>query len=360
MTPGLQLSAAGIEALCGYESCSLTAYRDSGGVWTIGWGHTGPDVHEGLTWTQDQADAAFVRDTAWAQAAVRNDVAVPLTQPQFDALVSLVFNIGAGAFARSTLLRKLNAGDYRGAADEFLRWNRDNGEVVTGLAVRRAKERAMFLEPEAAAAASASAPIVESHPTTEIPPMADTVQSVATVAGLATGNPWIGPALQVLRGLWPELKPLLAGSGSEVAQRNAKAAEAVIGAVMQATGTDSPPDAVKAVQNDPVMAQQARAAAADTLDQFGLVEVAGGVAAARQFSIASGVPPFWQTGAFWITLMFMPLIYFAAFQVLRVDSIFGADTRATVLGAIFIGMVQVISSFWMGTSFKNSVKQPEQ
>jgi hypothetical protein len=64
------------------------------------------------------------------------------------------------------------------------------------------------------------------------------------------------------------LKPLLAGSGSEVAQRNAKAAEAVIGAVMQATGTDSPPDAVKAVQNDPVMAQQARAAAADTLDQF--------------------------------------------------------------------------------------------
>lgn len=352
MTPGMQLSAAGIEALRGYESCRLTAYRDSGGVWTIGWGHTGPDVHEGLTWTQDQADAAFVRDTAWAQAAVRNDVAVPLTQPQFDALVSLVFNIGAGAFARSTLLRKLNAGDYRGAADEFLRWNRDNGEVVTGLAVRRAKERAMFLEPEAAAAEPASAPIVESQPTTEIPPMADTVQSVATVAGLATGNPWIGPALQVLRGLWPELKPLLAGSGSEVAQRNAKAAEAVIGAVMTATGTDSPPDAVKAVQGDAVMAQQARAAAVDVLDQFGLVEVGGGIEAARRFATATEAPPYWTTGAWALTVLLMPPIYWVIYIVTRDGSPYGADIRASVVTAVITGALGALLGFWVGQTYK--------
>lgn len=139
------LSPAGAAAIRAYESCRLTAYLDTGGVPTIGWGHIGPEVHLGLTWTQAQADAAFLRDTGWAQAAVRCDVAVPLTQGQFDALVSLVFNIGAGAFARSTLLRLLNQGNYRAAADEFPKWNRDNGQVVEGLSNRRAKERAMFL-----------------------------------------------------------------------------------------------------------------------------------------------------------------------------------------------------------------------
>lgn len=141
----MNLSPAGIAALQQYESCRLAAYQDTGGVWTIGWGHIGPDVHPGLVWTQEQADAAFVRDTNWAQAAVRCDVAVPLTQNQFDALVSLVFNIGAGNFARSTLLRLLNQGNYRGAADQFLRWNMDNGHVVPGLENRRAAERRMFL-----------------------------------------------------------------------------------------------------------------------------------------------------------------------------------------------------------------------
>lgn len=141
----MNLSPAGLSAIKQYESCRLTAYQDTGGVWTIGYGHTGPEVHQGLVWTQDQADAALLRDTASAQAAVRGNVSVPLTQGQYDALTSLVMNIGTGAFARSTLLRLLNQGNYRGAADQFLRWNMDNGHVVPGLTNRRMAERKMFL-----------------------------------------------------------------------------------------------------------------------------------------------------------------------------------------------------------------------
>lgn len=336
----MQLSPAGIEALKAYEGLSLTAYRDTGGVWTIGYGST-RDVREGMRITQTEADQRFLADTEWAQAAVRTDVTVPLTQPQFDALVSLAYNIGAGAFARSTLLRLLNAADYRGAAEQFLVWNKVKGEVVTGLAVRRAKERAMFLEP---------APIVESK---EIP-MADTLQSVATAAGIATGNPWIGPALGILSGLWPELKALFAGPGaSEVAQRNARAAEAVMGAVMQATGTESPPDAVKAVQADPVMAQQARAAAADALDAFGLVEAGGGgIEGARKFAAAADMPPFWRTGAFAMTVMIMPLIYWVVYVVTRDGSPFGADIRAAVVTAIVTGALGSFLGYWVGQTFK--------
>ena len=205
----MKLSPAGVEALKQYEGLSLTAYRDSGGVWTIGYGST-RDVREGMRISQAEADQRFLADTEWAQAAVRTDVVVPITQPQFDALVSLAYNIGAGAFAKSTLVRLLNAGDYRGAAEQFLAWNKVRGEVVTGLAVRRAKERAMFMEP---------APIAESQPVEK--PVSDTIQNVATVAGIATGNPWLGPALSVLRSLWPELAGLFAGPGSsEVARRN--------------------------------------------------------------------------------------------------------------------------------------------
>lgn len=337
----MKLSPAGVEALKQYEGLSLTAYRDSGGVWTIGYGST-RDVREGMRISQAEADQRFLADTEWAQAAVRTDVVVPITQPQFDALVSLAYNIGAGAFAKSTLVRLLNAGDYRGAAEQFLAWNKVRGEVVTGLALRRAKERAMFLE---------RAPIIESQPV-EIP-VSDTIQNVATAAGIATGNPWLGPALSVLRSLWPELKPLVSGSGSDVAQRNVKAAEAVMDAVMQATGTDSPPDAVRAVQADPVMAQQARAAAADALDAFGLVEAGGGgIEGARKFAAAADMPPFWRTGAFAMTVMIMPLIYWVVYVVTRDGSPFGDDIRAAVVTAIVTGALGSFLGYWVGQTFK--------
>jgi len=113
--------------------------------WTLGYGHTA-GVKPGDTCTLEQGDALLQRDVAWAVEAVNRAVTVPLTQPQFDALVSFVYNVGAPNFFTSTLLRKLDAADYVGAAAEFAKWNHQDGEVVDGLTVRREQERTRFLE----------------------------------------------------------------------------------------------------------------------------------------------------------------------------------------------------------------------
>jgi len=132
------------------EALRLTAYLPTpNDRWTIGWGHTS-NVSEGMTITEAQAEAFLRDDLAWAENAVNSKVTVGLTQHHFDALVSFVFNIGAGAFASSTLLRKLNAGDYEGAANEFPRWNKQAGKVLGGLVTRRAAEMEYFLRPDMA------------------------------------------------------------------------------------------------------------------------------------------------------------------------------------------------------------------
>jgi lysozyme len=127
------------------EGLRLTAYKDGGGVWTIGYGHTGADVREGLTIPLSEAERLLTRDLRVAEGHVNEAVKVKLTQNQFDALVSFVYNVGGGAFRSSTLLKLLNAGDYEGAANQLPRWNKDNGKVVNGLTNRRHEERELFL-----------------------------------------------------------------------------------------------------------------------------------------------------------------------------------------------------------------------
>jgi lysozyme len=142
----MKTSPQGLAMLQSFEGCKLSAYRDGRGVWTIGYGHT-RGVAEGLTCLQAQADAWLAEDIAPAEQGVTRLVQVPLVQGQFDALASFAFNCGVAALAASTLLRKLNAHDYRGAADEFPRWVHDApGNVEPGLVARRAKERALFLQ----------------------------------------------------------------------------------------------------------------------------------------------------------------------------------------------------------------------
>lgn len=141
------LSHAGALFIQGYEDCKLVAYLDSHvpPIWTIGWGHTGPDVHEGLVWSQVCADTMFTDyDVDYAEHAVNTLVLVPLTQNQFDALVSLVYNIGAEAFRTSTMLRFLNTHDYMEASKEFLRWDHSGGLVSNGLLKRRKAEMQVF------------------------------------------------------------------------------------------------------------------------------------------------------------------------------------------------------------------------
>ena len=143
-----QYSKNGLHLTEQFEGCKLNAYPDpgtGGAPWTIGYGHTGPDVHPGLTITQEQAEELLMQDTQKAAAAVNAKVTGDITQEEFDALVDFVFNVGAGNFAGSTLLRKINAGDMEGAALEFEKWTHADGKVMAGLIKRRHAEAEEFL-----------------------------------------------------------------------------------------------------------------------------------------------------------------------------------------------------------------------
>lgn len=136
----------GLELIKQFEGLRLAAYLCPAQVWTIGYGHTA-GVMQGDVIIEEQADAFLRHDLAASELAVSRRVTAPLNQNQFDALVSFTFNLGAGNFSRSTLLNKLNVGDYAGAGDEFLRWDRAGGEKLPGLTRRREAERDLFLTP---------------------------------------------------------------------------------------------------------------------------------------------------------------------------------------------------------------------
>jgi lysozyme len=140
----LTYSGNGLALTEQWEGCCLTAYQDQVGVWTIGYGHTGADVTPGLTITQQQAEALLAKDVLVAARCVNTMVKLPLSQGEFDALVDFVFNLGAGNFARSTLLTALNAGDFARAAAQFECWDRAGGIVVAGLLRRRQAELGLF------------------------------------------------------------------------------------------------------------------------------------------------------------------------------------------------------------------------
>jgi len=142
----MNLGPAGTALIQSFESCKLEAYQDGNGIWTIGWGHVA-GVQPGDTCTQAQADTWFFQDTHAACNTVMRLVDVAVNQNQFDALVSLCFNIGGGHFCSSTLLKVLNAGNFMAAADQFLVWDIVGGQQSPGLARRRAAERALFVTP---------------------------------------------------------------------------------------------------------------------------------------------------------------------------------------------------------------------
>ena len=145
----MQTSDKGIALIKQFEGCKLLAYQDSVGVWTIGYGWTQPvdgkPIRAGMTIKQETAERLLKTGLVSYESDVSRLVKVGLTQGQFDALVSFTYNLGARSLSTSTLLRKLNAGDYAGASDEFLRWNKAGGKVLNGLTRRREAERALFL-----------------------------------------------------------------------------------------------------------------------------------------------------------------------------------------------------------------------
>lgn len=143
----MKISEAGLSLIKSFEGCVLTAYLDAVGIWTVGYGHTGPSVHRGLTITQKLAEDILAQDVRRFELGVLNNVKVNLNQNEFDALVSFSFNVGVNALKNSTLLRLLNDGADRSiVAAEFLRWNKGGDKVLEGLTRRRQAEKALFLQ----------------------------------------------------------------------------------------------------------------------------------------------------------------------------------------------------------------------
>jgi lysozyme len=144
-----QINEKGLAIIKEREGLKLTKYYDDNDGWTVGWGHliTGKEPFPCDTITEEQAEWLIRSDVANAEEQVSVVTQhIPLTDNEFSALVSFVYNIGIVNFKKSTLLKKLKVGDYQGAADEFGRWKYDDKVEKKGLVIRRAKERSLFLE----------------------------------------------------------------------------------------------------------------------------------------------------------------------------------------------------------------------
>lgn len=136
----MRISQKGRDFIREFEGLETTAYQDVVGIWTIGVGHTGPEVKKGMVITESAAMDILSKDLEKFETGVMKAVKVTLTQNQFDALVSFSFNVGLGNLQSSTLLRMLNSGDYTSVPAQLMRWNKAGGKEVAGLTRRRAAE----------------------------------------------------------------------------------------------------------------------------------------------------------------------------------------------------------------------------
>lgn len=144
----LKISERGVEFIKGFESWKPVTYADPVGVLTIGWGTIGPEAKPGRRITQKQGLAFLKADIAVSEKEIKRVVNVPLTQGQFDALVSIHYNMGLPNLLKTDIIKLVNRGDFIGAAGLFPRHNKAKGKVFAGLTRRRSAEAAMFLEPE--------------------------------------------------------------------------------------------------------------------------------------------------------------------------------------------------------------------
>ncbi|MFW1837583.1 lysozyme [Acinetobacter gyllenbergii] len=146
----MSISTHGINLITSFEDLKLNAYDDGVGVWSIGFGTTvyptGVPVRQGDSCTLEQANSFFQYDLKRFEKAVNEAITVPISQNQFDALVSLSYNIGSYAFKSSTLVKYLNVLDEYAAAEQFLVWNKAGGKVLKGLVRRREAEKSLFLK----------------------------------------------------------------------------------------------------------------------------------------------------------------------------------------------------------------------
>jgi len=202
---------AGVELIADAEGLRLNAYRCPAGVWTIGWGQT-EDVSPGMMWTREEADADFCRALTARAAAVRNVCTRPPNGNELAALVSLSYNIGQAAFARSTALRRHNEGDAQSAARAFGLFNKARvGGVLAelpGLTARRAAEAALYLQPDAGAPVERMPQAVEPSSSLSASPIAQS-GAAAAAAGAAGISAQAGEHLGLFVGLARQARELL-------------------------------------------------------------------------------------------------------------------------------------------------------
>lgn len=196
-----RISETGLALIKQWEGLRLRAYRCPAGVWTIGYGHTG-NVRAGMEITEEGADALLVSDLATFERAVARAVKVPLTQHQFDALVSFAFNVGVEAFRKSTLLRKLNALDYAAVPGELAKWVHAGGRKLDGLVNRRAAEAGLWVRGSHVAGRDVPA---AAEPARARDVLATDTGKATAAVGLVGMVAAAKPALDVLAGLPPWL-----------------------------------------------------------------------------------------------------------------------------------------------------------
>jgi lysozyme len=350
----MKLSDAGLDLIKRFEGLRLKSYKCSAGVWTIGYGSTriwGRPVEPDDAITDAQADDFLRQDVAKFESAVNSVVRVPLTQNQFDALVSFTYNLGEGNLKRSTLVRLLNDGNYHSAADEFLRWNMAAGVVVPGLTRRRAAERALFLQ-----GMGAHFPVADLPPYPgAIPPPIPTPDPLPPVeAPMPIPVPLITAAAQALL---PFVADLFKKHGGDTAERNAaiieKAGPILVEAAKVATGEKSIEGALSAVTDKP----EAREAFRKQVEAqwFEIAEAGGGgIEGARKFNLEAG-KPFWMMPAFWVSMSLLPLLYGTVWAVLAGSGeAFSGELKAAIASSVVTGILGSVVGFWLGSSFTTS------
>lgn len=315
-----------------WEGLRLKAYPDpgtGGNPWTIGYGHT-RNVKKGDTCTEEQALAWLAEDMADAYRIVDNAVTVPLTTKQRDALCSFVFNVGGGAFQKSTLLRLLNEGNYTGSAAQFPRWNKAGGKVMPGLVKRRGEERSLFL--------TGTNISVEAFPIEEKP-----------VA------PFLALAIPAFIKALPEFAKIF--DKPDVAERNVEAAMKAVDLVVQSTGAINVQDAVEKVQADPEMMATANEALrmnrADLMDAVERVNAMdqGNIKAARDYNTAEPL----MINAYGVKLKFIHVLslLFVGFSGTFV-TVHWASLTPELKGAVITLMIIAgwngVRDYWMGSS----------
>lgn len=224
----MRTSDKGVSLIKAHEGLRLNAYLCPANVWTIGYGHTSaagePTVVKGMRITRNEAETILRRDLAVFERGVLAAVKVPLKQHQFDALVSFAFNVGLGAFGRSTLLRRLNAGRYEAVPAELMKWTRGGGRELPGLVNRRRDEAGLWRSldigltggradvgnveapkpPKSMAQSKTGAAAIVTGVTGAIAPVNEAIKAARDtadgVSGLMAAGPWVLLAVVLIAG----------------------------------------------------------------------------------------------------------------------------------------------------------------